>query len=110
MYPGIDANISPRVDDVHPLRDGFQPLTAVSCAAQMQGNTLAIIDEFTDGIRHQGMCWAVGAVSRRAIHVCPITPATASDPSLGLSDHKILKDIGACGALPAGPLEATGHD
>ena len=67
------------------------------CLAQMQGNTLAIIGEFTlmeSDTRE--MCWAVRErYPDRASHVCPDpTGKRLQTSSLGLSNHRILKEVG----------------
>jgi len=101
VYPSFgNSNISPRVDDGRsPLICGmdFNRSPLCLCVAQMQGNTLAIIDEFTlmeSDTRE--MCWAVRErYPDRAIHVCPDpTGKRLQTSSLGLSDHKILKEVG----------------
>lgn len=101
VYPSFgSSNISPRVDDGRsPLICGmyFNRSPLCLCVAQMQGNTLAVIDEFTlmeSDTRE--MCWAVREkYPDRAIHVCPDpTGKRLQTSSLGLSDHKILRDVG----------------
>ena len=57
------------------------------------------------------MCWAVRAVSRSCEPRLPGSPSKRlQTSSLGLSDHRILKEVGNFVVCTPGPVEAKGHD
>lgn len=100
VYPTFsDKNIRPCVDDGGPIIVGmdFNRTPFCACIAQVQGNTLAVIDEITL-IESDTREMALALRERfpdRAIHCCPDpTGKRLQTSSLGLSDHKILKEVG----------------
>ena len=101
VYPSFGSgNIKSVVDDgVSPLIIGmdFNRTPFCACVAQMQGNTLAVIDEVVlmESDSREMALTIRDRYPNRAIHCCPDpTGKRLQTSSLGLSDHKILKDVG----------------